>query len=439
MKKYFITTMILGVLIATVAYGTIIHVPGDQPTIQAGIDVAVDGDTVLVADGVYTGDGNKNLDFGGKAITVTSENGAENCIIDCEGDGRGFYFYRGEGEASVVSGFTITNGNVTNFGGGIYCCDNSSPTITNNTITGNSASYGGGIYCCDNSSPTITNNTITGNSGSLGGGIYCKDNSSRTITNNTITENSAYDGGGIYCCESSPTITNNTITGNSAGRYSGGIHCHAYSSPTITNNTITENSAYEYGGGISCWDYSSPTITNTILWNDSPQEIYLFSSSITVTYSDIQGGGWPGIGNIDADPLFVDPENGDYHLLAGSPCIDAGTPEGAPPDDIEGNPRDEFPDMGAYEYQGVGTGSINGKVTDMVGNPIKWALVIAVLGEIKVKTFADSEGYYEIPDLESGIYWVLCIKKDYKVGIRKAEVVSGEETTVNFKLRKKPD
>ena len=438
MRKVFTTTIVIAMmLIASVAHGTIIHVPGDQPTIQAGIDVAVDGDTVLVADGVYTGDGNKNLDFGGKAITVTSENGAENCIIDCEGDGRGFYFYRGEGEASVVSGFTITNGNVTNFGGGIYCCDNSSPTITNNTITGNSASYGGGIYCCDNSSPTITNNTITENSAGHGGGIYCKDNSSRTITNNIITANSAYDGGGIYCCESSPTITNNTITGNSADRYSGGIHCHAYSSPTITNNTITENSAYEYGGGISCWDYSSPTITNTILWNDSPQEIYLFSSSITVTYSDVQGG-WEGEGNIDADPLFVNPENGDYHLQAASPCIDAGTPIGAPPTDKDGNPRDEFPDMGAYEYQGVSTGYIDGLVTDVdTAEPIERALVLAIQLPSKDKFFApftDEDGYYDIPDLAPGLYLVIAIKKGYNPGVKIAQVVAGEGTWVEFWL-----
>ena len=80
--------LILGIFLALAPMlisATIIHVPADQSTIQAGIDAAVDGDTVLVADGTYMGDGNRDIDFKGKAITVSSENGAENCIIDCQG------------------------------------------------------------------------------------------------------------------------------------------------------------------------------------------------------------------------------------------------------------------------------------------------------------------------------------------------------------------
>ena len=434
MKKYCVTALICLVLVASVAYGVIIRVSGDHPiTIQEAIDAAVDGDIVLVPDGTWTGEGNKNLDFKGKAITVTSENGPENCIIDCEGDGVGFIFQSGEGESSVVSGFTITNGYTP--GGGCLICHGMPEEDADTDVVA-----GGGIFCL-NSSPTITQNIIKDNKSYEGGGIYC-GNSSPTITNNIIEGNSTGTlGGGIFCFDASPEIINNAIFDNSAADHGGGICCFDHVVPSsykIINNTIFGNLAYD-GGGIYCLGFDSYLIiTNTILWNNSPDEIvYEGGGSITVTYSDIQGG-WEGEGNIDADPMFVDPENGDFHLQADSPCIDRGTPDGAPPDDIEGNPRDEFPDIGAYEYQ-VGTGSINGTVTDRAGNPIKRALVIAALGETKEKDFTDSEGYYEILALEPGTYWVLCIKKDYKLGIRKAEVVAGEETTVNFRLKEKPE
>ena len=100
--------------------------------IQEGIDAALDGGTVLVLDGTYTGDGNKNLDFGGKDITVRSESGPDDCTVDCEADGRGFLFHSGETNDAALEGLTITNG---------YCvndnldfaiwCQHVSPTITN--------------------------------------------------------------------------------------------------------------------------------------------------------------------------------------------------------------------------------------------------------------------------------------------------------------------
>jgi parallel beta-helix repeat protein len=450
MKSTLCFSLILVLAIAGESSSAIIHVPGDQPTIQAGIDAAMNDDTVLVADGTYKGLGNKNLDFKGKAITVKSENGPKNCIIDCEGDGRGFYFYSDETEKSVVSGLTITNGTPSDgYGGGIYC-EYSSPTIENNIITGNSANKsGGGIYCegaspaiqnniisrnsavgsyfggggidCYYSSPTIQNNEISGNLtdsdgggiqciyssptiisniinenlASTGGGIYCYK-SSPTIINNTINRNSAnHQGGGIYCdYQSSPTINNNEITGNSAKECGGGILCHTSSStiqnnwisenlasyggggidcyysplkimgnvisrnlvshegcgiscyessPTIVNNTISGNSVSDNGGGIHCYSGSSPTVLNTILWANSPNEIYLDESSIAITYSDIQGG-WKGEGNTHANPLFVNPYNGDYHLQGDSPCIDAGDPNS--PKDPDGTRTD----MGAFYF-----------------------------------------------------------------------------------------
>ncbi len=180
-------------VIVSSAQTEIIRVPGDHPTIQAGIDAAANRDTVLVADGIYRGTGNRDLDFRGKAITVTSENGARSTIIDCEKNGRGFYFHRGETSSSVVSGFTITNGSVTippnHEGGGIYC-DGASPRIIHNIIIGNEAMYGGGIWCL-RSSPEIIDNTIVGNKAT------------------------GYGGGGIYCAAASPVVLNTILWDNS--------------------------------------------------------------------------------------------------------------------------------------------------------------------------------------------------------------------------------
>ena len=326
LKSYLYCFFALTVIFfSTAALGATINVPGDYQTIQEAINASsYSDDTVLVADGTYTGTGNKDLDFYGKAITVQSENGPENCIIDCEGSGRGFYFHSNEGEDSVVSGFTITNGS-NSPGGGIYCGSDSYPTITNCTVSGNSADDdGGGIYCYYSSFPTITDCTISGNSASG-------------------------DGGGIYFEASYAAIINCTVSGNSASR-GGGIYCSSFD-PIITNCTITENTASKYGGGIYCY-YSSPIITNCIFWKNTPVEIQASGGEDpVVTYSDIQGG-YPGDGNINADPLFV--SDSDYHLTESSPCINAGTNDATelPDTDKDGNPRivNGVVDMGAYEY-----------------------------------------------------------------------------------------
>jgi hypothetical protein len=459
-----------------------LYVPSEYSTIQAAIDAtAMDGDVVLVADGTYAGAGNKNLDFGGRRIAVRSENGPDNCIIDCENDGRGFRFYSDETADSVVDGFTITNGNAA-YGGGIRSSSYSSPTITNCRIIGNTAGRGGGIFCYWESHPTITNCEIIDNVASAldggGGGIGCYVGSNPTIVNCTIVQNTAdwgggiqidnadggasrpmlincvlaqnvgtYGGGAVDCnADSGPTFLNCVITDNSSGSIYGGaiwcsgddmllvncvvannntdgdggavwlylyasprftncvfsgnsadgtggaFYCGYASHPVLTNCTITGNNALE--GALYCSPGSGPTITNSILWGDTPSEIWSDSAGPVVTYCDVQGG-WPGEGNIYADPLLVDPdgpdndpntwEDNDYRLNPGSPCIDAGDNTAVPPDlvdldedgdtderipfDLEGNPRfvqDPFTDdtgvpdppcyrhivdMGAYEFQ----------------------------------------------------------------------------------------
>ena len=338
-------------IVETPADAATIHVPADYATIQEAIFAAGDGDIIVVADGAYTGPLNKNLDFGGLALTVRSENGPGTCVIDCEGDGRGFQFRFGEGPDSVVEGFTITGGSisqsgsgggaiylqaassptihncvmhanaVTWAGGAILCRDDSNPVITHCTISTNSAnSYGGGIHCID-SSPVISDCTIIENSANYGAGIACVDPSDPLITNCTITANAAsYAGGGLYCDDSSnPTLANCIVRGNTASQ-GGGFYCDWNCSPilvdclitgneaannggaiyntrahiTAANCTFSGNSAGSDGGAAYCYSSSDMSITDCILWGDAaangPELALYDSSDAAVSYSDVEGG-----------------------------------------------------------------------------------------------------------------------------------------------------
>jgi parallel beta-helix repeat protein len=349
--------------------------PAEFTNIQAAINDANNGDVVEVQPGTYTGPGNRDIDFKGKAITVCSTNPNDpnivaGTIINCNGSWwdrhRGFYFHSGETTGSALNGFTITGGYVfdcgaSEGGGAGICIYNSSLAISNCIITDNHTElipaclgfcFGGGIKICGNSSPTLTNCIISGNSlGDFGrgGGIYISPGSNPLISNCIISDNSTGGrglGGGIYCSQitiHSSIISNNTASGHEG--MGGGIYCNGSSVLTVVNCTIVDNWAAQDGGGIYFYTYESPirTITNSIIWGNSPDQIYAYDSTkILATYSDISGG-WPGGGNINTDPCFTDSCNGDYHLKSQtgrwnpssqtwvkdavtSPCIDAGDP-----------------------------------------------------------------------------------------------------------------
>jgi len=410
--------------------GATIRVPVDQPTIQDGINASVSGDWVLVAPGTYV----ENIDFAGKAITLQGESGPDATIIDANQAGSGVIFANGETATSVIDGFAIRNGIGTisgffPYGGGIYCYG-SSPTIQNCTITENTLFWGrgGGIYF-DQSSPTITNCTISNNDGGLEGGGISFDNSSPTIRNCTIIGNIAIYGGGIDCNTSTPTLADCAITGNTALANGGGLTCAETSSPiqncTITGNkascgagvhyyscpsaelvncTVAANRADSQGGGVFCEWNSSVAVKNCILWGNSAldgPEIGIgwvdHPSTLSVSTSDVQGGelvaymesgctlNWLA-GNIESDPLVVDPGHwddngtpdvtsddlwvdGDYHLTDTSPCIDAGADTGLE-SDKEGDVRPQGGgfDIGADEFNSpvvVACGECEGKVTEL--------------------------------------------------------------------------
>jgi len=394
--------ILLGILLgpcglATLAQASaVIRVPADQPTIQAGIDAATNGDTVLVSPGTYV----ENINFKGKAITVTSVGGPSVTTIDGGGVASVVTFNSGEGAGSVLSGFTIRNG-YTSFasryeGGGIYI-DSSSPQILGNTISNNTGcqGIGVGVYF---GSPLIQGNTIRNNmqtscttggggAGVLEGGIGTR------IIGNTISNNVlqlAGNGGGIFSNGAAVVVQGNIITNNvaqglSPGAQGGGISLVNGGSATITENLIAGNSAPQGGGiyfGVPSGERGPFLVNNTIANNEGS-----FSSGVYATGYDSQSqlinnlivakpgqpavvcdglysptppilsfndayssGGTPYSGtcagatgtngNISADPVFLDPA-ANFHLQTGSPAIDAGTNSapGLPTTDLDGNPR----------------------------------------------------------------------------------------------------
>ncbi len=329
-NRYLSYVSILAVLLSPApVLGAVFHVPANYSTIQSAINAASNSDSILIADGEYH---EWNIDFKGKAISVQSENGPYHCIINCNGNGRGFIFRSREGVNSRIFGVTITNGSAPN-GGGIIC-RNSSPTIENCIIKENGAN------------PFLIFN-------GLGGGIYL-ESACPEIKRCIFRGNTAKAGGGIYAGSSSvPEITNCEISSNSSSWFGAGLAFYSSSKALIFNSTIIDNHAVSNGGGLYTYDGGTDlSLTNCIVWGNYPNQIYqgLFSN-IIVQYSDVDGG-YTGTENRNEDPLFTDPFHADYRLSVPSPCRDAGTSNGAPSVDLNGidRPRGAGIDLGAYEY-----------------------------------------------------------------------------------------
>ncbi len=277
----------------------------------------------------------------------------------------------------AVSDCTFSGNSAGDNGGGIANANTSSPAVSDCTFSGNLAGdHGGGMLNLDNSSPAVTDCAFTGNVASIsGGGMSNFVNSTPTVANCIFTENQATFGGGMKNdSNSSPTVTNCTFTGNSAGNGGGGMFNSSNCSPTVSNCTFTGNTADINGGGMFNSNFSNPIVTNCILSGSMPNEVFNngASSVPVVTYTNIQGG-YPGLGNINVDPMFVDADGADnivgtidddLRLMPGSPCIDAGDSTAVPINvttDLDGNER--F--VNAVNYADTGVPDGTGRIVDM--------------------------------------------------------------------------
>lgn len=292
-------------------------VPSQFPTIQAAIDACVDGDSVVIADGTYTGLGNQLLDFQGKSILVTSANGPARCILDGQQAASLVFLDKGPGLAHL-RGLTFRRG-----------------------------------------------------SGSTGGAVFMRNLAEARFEACVFTDNHASIRGGAVAVEEAANVhfVGCQFTDNSAANRGGAIAATTGGIVAIDHSSLVGNSAVgatALGGAISIANQSVGTIRDSVIWSNSAFGGSSLSiggvsvpSTAIVERSDFEGGqagvhvapghtlSW-GTGNLSLDPQFVDLAARDLHLTHTSPCRDAGSIAWAK--DLEGDAQVGAPDIGADEF-----------------------------------------------------------------------------------------
>ncbi len=271
--------------------------------LQVQIDAAVDGDVIVVEPGIYEGP----LFFKGKNITLTSTDPTDSAVVAAtvlqgRGNSSVVTFAGTENDTCALAGFTITGGSSLR-GGGI-CANSAQAGISHCVIQNNTATYGGGIADCLGK---IEKCVISSNSGISNGGGLVK--CAGLISNCLIVNNTAVSGAGLNNCDG-----------------------------VIVNCTIADNTATSNGGGLRRCDGA---VSNSVIWSNSPDDQFECTNLTYCCYKGAVGGG-----NLNGDPLFVDPTAGDYRLQQESPCIDTGDP--ASDYSNEPMPNGECINMGFY-------------------------------------------------------------------------------------------
>ncbi len=285
----------------TSSNATTILVPADSATIQAGINGAVNGDTVLVADGTYTGYGNRDIDFSGKAVVVKSENGPEYTALDCGGSyaepHRAAIFGSAEDSSSQLDGFTIRNGygpfdfpGGWSSGGGILCVNSSSPLIQNCVFEDNHADRYGGAIALHSSSPEVVGCVFRANSSNYGAGaVFVSNHSGPTIGSCAFENNVAPFGAGLWSYLSDLELGNSNFEANAASNKGGAVHIN-YSTINVSNCVFRGNTADNSGGALNIYSSSEVSLNNCLFTGNSSDEgsgFYVFSSqvfSVNCTY-----------------------------------------------------------------------------------------------------------------------------------------------------------
>ncbi len=289
---------------------------GDYPTIQAAINAAAEGDTIALADGTFVGDGNRDLDFSGKAITVMGLSGDPGLVmIDCQGSSdephRGFHFHNGEGGFSILRDVTVTNAWVALHGASVLC--ESDPKIMNCIFKNGHANYGAGIYC-DGGSPQIVDCAFLFNEGRERGGGAAFFNSQANLMGSFFHANWGSRGGAVFLPDSSSVVMENcTLTGNLSAVDKACVGLDGNSNLSIVNCMITYNNRLavrNYGTGLA-------SITGSNVFENTEGD-----------YADGISGNNNVAGNISQDPLYCDTEADDFTLRGDSPCTSYNAPDG---------------------------------------------------------------------------------------------------------------